>query len=396
MEAVECGAAALAMVLAYHGAWVPLEQLRLECGVSRDGSKASNIVKAARRFGLAAKGFRKEPSTLHELPMPCIIHWNFNHFVVLEGIEGDRVYINDPAIGRRRIDMAELDLAFTGVVLAMEKTEAFRKLGRKPQGLRLLLRELGRSKEAVALLIIVSFALIVPSIVAAGFSKIFVDDILIKHADDWLAPLLIGMAVTALFRAILTILRQSLLLRLQTKLAVVMISRFLWHVMALPVEFFTQRHSGDIANRVAANEQIARLLSSGIAANALNLTSILVFAAAMAIYDVPLAAIGVGLSLLNVLASAGSQSRSCARTRQACRRHGERRTNHRNTESERARGRSVRPVGGNSSQGLELGAGARSIRYPPRNAADVTLRIDGRRDPRHRRLTRDRGLPHTR
>jgi NHLM bacteriocin system ABC transporter peptidase/ATP-binding protein len=302
MEAVECGAAALAMVLASHGAWIPLEQLRLECGVSRDGSKASNIVRAARRFGLAAKGFRKEPSTLHELPMPCIIHWNFNHFVVLEGIKGDRAYINDPAIGRRRVDMAELDLAFTGVVLAMEKTEAFRQVGRKPQGLRLLLRELGSSKEAVALLVIVSFALIVPGIVAAGFSKIFVDDILIKHADNWLAPLLIGMGVTALFRVVLTVLRQSLLLRLQTKLAVVMISRFLWHVMALPVEFFTQRHSGDIASRVSANEQIARLLSGGIAANALNLTSILIFAAAMAIYDVPLAALGVGLSLVNVLA----------------------------------------------------------------------------------------------
>ena len=302
MEAVECGAAALAMVLAYHGAWIPLERLRLECGVSRDGSKASNIVKAARRFGLDAKGFRKEPSTLHELPMPCIIHWNFNHFVVLEGIKGGHAYINDPAIGRRRIDMAELDLAFTGVVLTMEKTEAFKKLGSKPQGLRLLLRELRRSKAAVALLIIVSFALIVPSIVAAGFSKIFVDDILIKHADGWLIPLLIGMGVTALFRAILTLLRQSLLLRLQSKLAVVMISRFLWHVMALPVEFFTQRHSGDIASRVAANEQIARLLSSGIASNALNLTSVLIFAAAMAIYDVPLAALGVGLALVNVLA----------------------------------------------------------------------------------------------
>ena len=158
------------------------------------------------------------------------------------------------------------------------------------------------SKTAVGLLVLVSFALVVPSIVAAGFSKIFVDDILIQHTTGWLVPLLIGMAVTAVFRAILTMLRQSLLLRLQTKLAVVMISRFLWHVMALPVEFFTQRHAGDIASRVSANEQIARLLSSGIAANALNLTSIVFFAVAMAIYDLPLAAIGVGMSLMNVLA----------------------------------------------------------------------------------------------
>src|ERR1700689_678377 len=302
MEAVEGGAAALAMLLAYHGAWIPLEQLRLACGVSRDGSKASNIVKAARGLGLAAKGFRKEPSTLHEMPMPCIIHWNFNYFVVLEGVDGDRVYINDPAIVRRRIDMADRDLAFTGVVLTMEPTEAFKKLGQKPQGLRLLLRELRGSKQAVGLLVVLSFALIVPSIVAAGFSKIFVDDILIQRTTSWLVPLLIGMAVTAAFRAILTAARQSLLLRLQTKLAVVMISRFLWHVMALPVEFFTQRNAGDIASRISANEQIARLLSSGVAANALNLTSIVFFAAAMAIYDLPLAAIGVGMSLANVLA----------------------------------------------------------------------------------------------
>ncbi|MBU6462939.1 MAG: NHLP family bacteriocin export ABC transporter peptidase/permease/ATPase subunit [Bradyrhizobium sp.] len=302
MEASECGAATLAIVLAYYGAWIPLEQLRTACGVSRDGSKASNIVRAARSFGLSAKGFRKEPSTLHEMPMPCIIHWNFNHFVVLEGIDGDRVYINDPALGRRRIDMAELDLAFTGVVLTMERTESFVKLGSEPRGLRLLLRELRGSRTAVGLLVVVSLALVVPSIVVAGFSKIFVDDILIRHASNWLVPLLIGMAITAAFRAILTMVRQSLLLRLQTKLAVVMISRFLWHVMALPVEFFTQRHAGDVASRVSANEQIARLLSNGIAANALNLTSIVFFAAAMAIYDLPLAALGVGMSLMNVLA----------------------------------------------------------------------------------------------
>jgi len=301
MEAVECGAAALAMVLAHHGVWVPLEQLRVACGVSRDGSKASNIIKAARNFGLVAKGFRKEPSTLRDVPMPCIIHWDFNHFVVLEGIDGDRVYINDPAIGRRQIDMAELDLSFTGVVLTMEPTEAFKKFGKKPQGLWLLLRELRGSKQAVGLLVVLSFALIVPSVVAAGFSKIFVDDILIQQTTSWLVPLLIGMAITAAFRAMLTAARQSLLLRLQTKLAVVMISRFLWHVMTLPVEFFTQRHAGDIASRISANEQIARLLSGGIAANALNLTSIFFFAAAMAIYDLPLAAIGVSMSLANVL-----------------------------------------------------------------------------------------------
>src|ERR1700754_4898033 len=165
MEAVECGAAALAMVLAHHGAWIPLERLRVVCGVSRDGSKASNIVRAGRTFGLWAKGFRKEPTTLHELPMPCIIHWNFNHFVVLEGIDGDRVYINDPAMGRRRLDMAELDLAFTGVALAMEPSEAFEKVGSKPKGLRLLLRELRNSRGPLALVVVVSLALIVPGIV---------------------------------------------------------------------------------------------------------------------------------------------------------------------------------------------------------------------------------------
>ncbi|MBR1246066.1 NHLP family bacteriocin export ABC transporter peptidase/permease/ATPase subunit [Bradyrhizobium sp. AUGA SZCCT0169] len=302
MEAVECGAAALAMVLAHHGAWIPLEQLRVSCGVSRDGSKASNIVRAARTFGFDAKGFRKEPTTLHELPMPCIIHWNFNHFVVLEGIDGNDVYINDPATGRRRTDMAELDLAFTGVALTMEPTAEFQRSGSKPQGLRLLLRELRSSKTPVGLLVLVSLALVVPAIVAAGFSKIFIDNILIQRTSSWFIPLLIGMALTAIIRALLTLVRQSLLLRLQTKLSVVMVSRFLWHVMALPVEFFTQRHAGDISNRVGANEQIGRLLSSGVASNALNLTSIVFFAAAMAIYDLPLAIIGVSMTLANVLA----------------------------------------------------------------------------------------------
>jgi len=302
MEAVECGAASLAIILAYHGIWVPLEQLRVDCGVSRDGSKASNLLKAARRYGLAAKGFRKEPATLRGLPMPCIVHWNFNHFMVLERLDAARAYLNDPAVGRRHVSMAEFNESFTGVVLAFEPGEDFKRLGRKPAAFGIVARELGRSRPAVALLLVLSVALVVPGVVIPAFSRVFVDDILIEGASGWLIPLLIGMAATALARSLIGLLQQSLLLRLQTKLAVTMISRFLWHVLSLPMEFFTQRHAGDIASRVAANEQVARLLSSGLATNALNLVSLAFFAAAMAVYDLGLAALGVGMSLANILA----------------------------------------------------------------------------------------------
>ena len=301
MEAAECGAAALAIVLAHHGAWISLEQLRIACGVSRDGSKASNIIRAARRYGLVARGYTVEPAALGQLPMPCIIHWNFKHFVVLEGVSGRHAYINDPATGRRSVSMAELDRAFTGVVLTFERGEEFKKLGAKPNGIGLLLRELRRSKSAVALLVIASTALVIPNIIAAGFSKIFVDDILIQRMDSWLAPLLIGMALTATCRAVLVVVRQSVLLRLQAKLAVVTTSRFLWRLMMLPFEFFTQRHAGDVASRVGSNEQIARLLSGGITMNALSLTSVLLFGAAMAVYDLTLTALCIAISLVNVL-----------------------------------------------------------------------------------------------
>jgi NHLM bacteriocin system ABC transporter peptidase/ATP-binding protein len=301
MEAVECGAAALAIVLAFHGAWVPLEELRVACGISRDGSTASNIVMAARGYGLAAKGYRREPATLQDLPMPCILHWNFNHFVVLEGVRGTHAFINDPAEGRRRVTAEELDLAFTGVVLTMEPTPAFRRVGRRPQGWRLLLRELRGSRAALGLVAAVSLALVVPGIVIPGLTKVFVDEVLIQGATGWLVPLLIGMGLTALLRAVVTALQLSLTLRLQTKLAVVMTSRFLWHVTRLPMAFFAQRHAGDIASRNGVNEDIARLLSGGLASQVLGLVSLAFFAAAMAAYDLPLTGIAVGLSLLNLL-----------------------------------------------------------------------------------------------
>ena len=301
MEALECGAASLAMILAYHGLWVPLEKLREVCGVSRDGSKASNVLKAARRFGLTAKGFRKEPATLHELPMPSVIHWNFNHFVVLERLDSDYAFINDPSVGRRKVGHEEFDAAFTGVVLAMEPGPEFKTGGCEPDFFPLLRRRLSNSLRAVLLLVALSMALVVPTILVPAFVKIFVDDVLIKQTEGWFTPLLIGMAITAVARALMTTFQQSLLLRIQTKLTVTMVSQLMWHVLTLPMEFFTQRHSGDLANRVAASEQVAQLLSNGVAANALNLISVIFIAATMACYDGLLAAISVVMALVNIL-----------------------------------------------------------------------------------------------
>jgi len=302
MEGVECGAASLAMILAHYGLWVPLERMRVVCGVSRDGTKASNILKAARQFGLSAKGFRKEPGTLNELPMPCIIHWNFNHFVVLDRLDHKHAYINDPGVGRRKVDLSEFDGAFTGVVLAMEPGPNFQQAGRKPALFPILARELAHANSAVVLLFAATVTLAVPGIVIPAFSKIFVDDILVNNLRSWLAPLLIGMAITAVARALVTAFQQSILLRLQTKLGISMVGRFLWHLMSLPMEFFTQRHSGDIASRVAANEQVARLFSGGLATSALNLVSIIFYAAVMVFFDPVLASICIGMALLNIVA----------------------------------------------------------------------------------------------
>jgi NHLM bacteriocin system ABC transporter peptidase/ATP-binding protein len=301
MEALECGAASLAMILAHYGRWVPLETLRQDCGVSRDGSKASNVLKAARRYGLAAKGFRKEPSTLHELPLPAIIHWNFNHFLVLERLDRDHAWINDPASGRRRVDHEEFETSFTGVVLAMEPTAEFTRGGSKPQFLPLLTRRLSHSLPAVMLLLAVSFVLAVPIVLIPALTKVFIDDVLVQHNAGWFTPLLIGMAMGALTRLLLEMFQQFLLFRLQTKLTVTMVSRFLWHVLTLPMEFFSQRHAGDIASRVSANEQIAQLLSNGVAANALNLVAPILIAVNMAFYDLTLTAIGIGTLLFNAV-----------------------------------------------------------------------------------------------
>ena len=301
MEAVECGAAALAMVLAHHGLMAPLEEVRAACGVSRDGSKASNVVKAARRYGLEAKGFRKEPAELREFPVPMIVHWNFNHFVVLDGFHKGRAYLNDPAQGPRDVPDAEFDESFTGVVLTFEKGPDFKPGGVRPGLLNALLPRLAGSRTALIFAVLVGLALVVPALVVPTFSRVYLDDILVKGLAFWLRPLLIVMAATAILQAVLTWLQQHYLLKLETKLAVGMSSRFFWHVLRLPVGFFTQRYAGEISSRVSLNDRVAQLLSGELATTVLNIVMIAFYACLMVQYDVVLTLLGVGTALLNLL-----------------------------------------------------------------------------------------------
>jgi len=299
MEALECGAAALCTVLGYYGRFVPLEKLREDCGVCRDGSKAVNILKAARTYGMVAKGFRKEPENLGTLELPLILFWNFNHFVVLEGIQGDKVFLNDPATGPRIVNFKELDHAFTGVVLSIVPDKGFTKGGHKPGLIGALKGRLQSLKTGFSFAVLAGLGLVIPGFIIPVFSKVFVDDILVGQKTYWLKPMLLGMLFTLVLQAILTWLKETSLLRQQIKLAVSSSARFFHHVLRLPYVFFTQRYAGEISTRVQINDRVAMLLSGDFATTCLSLLTITFYLALMVYYDPVLTGIGVCIAAVN-------------------------------------------------------------------------------------------------
>ncbi|MEO1086949.1 MAG: cysteine peptidase family C39 domain-containing protein, partial [Acidobacteriota bacterium] len=192
LEALECGAAALGIILSYHGRWIPLEKLRIACGVSRDGSKASNMVKAARKYGMVAQGFKREPQHLRSIKAPMVLHWNFNHFLVLEGFHKGNVYLNDPASGPRIVSEQELDESFTGVVLTFEPGDAFEREGSPPRLLPALIQRLASLRAAVLFVLLAGLALVVPGLATPVFTRVFIDNVLVRGFHDWLGPLLLA------------------------------------------------------------------------------------------------------------------------------------------------------------------------------------------------------------
>lgn len=303
MEALECGAACLGAVLAHHGRWVPLEELRIACGVSRGGSRASDLLRAARGYGLTARGFKLEPAALRRMKPPLVLHWNFSHFLVLDGfLRGGRVRVNDPRSGPRTIDERELDESMTGVVLAFEPGPDFARGGRPPRLLRALRKRIAGSRTALAFIVLASLLLVVPGLVAPGFARAFIDRVLIAGQASWVWPLLAALGGAAVVVAVVTWLQQSYLLRLETKLAVEGSCRFLWHLLRLPIEFFHHRYVGDLGSRVEINDRLAQLLSRDVAANALGTVLIVFFGVVLVQYDVLLTLVGVTVVALNVAA----------------------------------------------------------------------------------------------
>lgn len=300
MEATECGAASLTMILAYFGCFVPLEQMRIETGVSRDGCNARNIMKAGRKFGLEVHGYRKSLESLLELPGPCIIHWNFNHFVVWEGVKGRSCYINDPAMGRRRLTVDDIDSCFTGVVLTFEKTERLKVQKKKNTVLKFIVQQLKGQYSAVAALVILGIFLVAPGIMIPLFSQVFIDNIMLGGRDEWLPALLTVIAATAVIKSVLTYYRGYLLDRVQNKMMLISSYKFITHLLRLPISFFDQRSPGDLSQRVENNNKVSTFLISDLASTILNMLTAAAYLVLLFCYSPVLTFIGLGGVAVNI------------------------------------------------------------------------------------------------
>ena len=301
MEELECGAACLAMVLAFYGKWVSLEQVRYECGVSRDGSNARNILLAARNYGLEAKGFRYQPEELKQSgTFPCIIHWNFNHFVVLNGFRGDRVSINDPAKGSILLTMEEFDKAFTGVCIRFEPSARFEP-GGKPESIWAFARErLRNTGPAIAFVILTTIVTSIIGAINPVFARVFLDRLITGRNPEWLTPFLLGMSGLAVVQITVDLIKTLQSLKIEGKLAVTASSGFMWHILHLPMEFFAQRMAGDISNRRTANENVASALIDTIAPLLLDFTMLIFYLFVMTRYSLLLTAVGVLSIVINL------------------------------------------------------------------------------------------------
>ena len=300
MEALECGAASLGMVLAYWKKWLPLERLRIDCGVSRDGSNALNILKAARKYGMVAKGFRMEVERLRKVEDPAILHWNFCHFVVFNGFKGDKVSLNDPARGRVLVDMEEFNRSFTGIVLTFQPGPEFEPSGQHASVLSFVRQRMKSARAALLFTFLTGLLMAFVGLVSPVFSQIFMDDILSGKNPDWF-KFFIGMyAVLVVFQFIVQVMQDFRWVIYQAQLDIEANTSFIWHVLHLPISFFQQRFAGDLVIRQQSNQTCAAHLVQKIAPAVVDISLLIIYLLVMSRYSLPLTAVGLTVAVLNL------------------------------------------------------------------------------------------------
>ena len=304
MEALECGAASLAMVMAYYGLWVPLEQVRLACGVSRDGSNARNILVAARNYGFVADGDRLEISALRsEVDLPCIIHWNFNHFVVLDGFRGNYAYINDPARGEVKVPMEDFDKAYTGICLYFKPGPNFQPGGKPKSTLEFAKKRLAGAGAAVAFVLLSTIISNLFGVINPIFGRFFMDHLLTGENRELLMPFIVIMSLFALAQITVAWVQAVYSLKINGKMAIEGSGSFMWKILRMPMEFFSQRMAGDVLQRQTTNASIASTLVNTLTPLALNTIMMLIYLFMMLRYSPLLTLIGVTTIVLNLIVS---------------------------------------------------------------------------------------------
>ena len=302
MEALECGAACLTMILAYYGKWIPLEQVRADCGVSRDGSNAKNILKAARNYGFIARGYRYEPEELMKQgTFPCIIHWDFNHFVVLCGFKGNKAIINDPGKGTHSVPMDTFDCAFTGICLMFAPGEEFCPSGKPKSMFAFAKKRLWGTGKAFALVVITTVITSLIGIITPGFSNVFADRLLSGTNPKWFAPFMYGICGLAIIQVIICWIKATYARKADGKMAIIANSEYMWHVLRLPMEFFSQRMAGDVTERRSQNATIASDIINTFAPLGIQAVMLIFYLAVMIRYSWILSLVGVASVLLNAL-----------------------------------------------------------------------------------------------
>ena len=299
METVECGAAALSMLLAYHGKWLSIEQLRTDCGVSRDGSNARNIVLAARHHGMDAHGWQADIAHLPSLA-PAIIHWNHNHFVVFKGFHRGMAFINDPAIGSMAVSMKDFQRSYTGVAITSVPGDDFKPQGHQTSILHYVRENIRGAKDAFIFTLLMGILMSFAGMVYPLFSQVFLDSIITGKNDEWTVPFFVGIACLVVFNFLLALLDNVYGRRFAGSMSLKGNTRFLWHALNLPIEFFTQRYVGDIVQRQSLNEHITTTLVRILAPYAVNVALLLVYIVVMAQYSVLLTIVGISVVALNI------------------------------------------------------------------------------------------------